>query len=45
MVDRFIQSRKYLKAVSPNTLTWYQCSFAAFDGAMDRREAIAGRIE
>ena len=44
MVDQFIQSRKYLKAVTPKTLAWYKCSFAAFNGAMNNREAIVGKI-
>ncbi len=33
MVEQFIQDRKYLKAVSPKTSIWYQCSFRTFDGA------------
>ena len=40
MVEQFIQGRKYLKAVSPKTLIWYQCSFKAFDGATSSKEAI-----
>jgi len=44
MVDQFIQNRKYLKAVTPKTLAWYKCSFAAFNGAMSNREAIVARI-
>jgi hypothetical protein len=40
MVEQFIQDRKYLKAVSPKTLIWYQCSFKAFDGATSSREAL-----
>jgi len=44
MVEQFIQGRKYLKAVSPKTLIWYQCSFRAFHGAIDSKEAINRRI-
>ena len=44
MVGQFIQSRKYLKAVTPKTLAWYKCSFAAFDGAINSQEAIVARI-
>ncbi len=44
MVEQFIQGRKYLKAVSPKTLIWYQCSFKAFDGATSSKEAINRRI-
>ncbi|HSR06507.1 MAG TPA: tyrosine-type recombinase/integrase [Bryobacteraceae bacterium] len=44
MVEQFIQARKYLKAVSPKTLIWYQCSFKAFDGAMSSKETINRRI-
>jgi hypothetical protein len=32
MVEK-VARRKYLKAASPKTLIWYQCSFKAFDGA------------
>jgi len=44
MVNQFIQNRKRLKAVSPKTLAWYKCSVAAFNGAMNNREAIVERI-
>jgi site-specific recombinase XerD len=44
MVEQFVQGRKYLKAVSPKTLIWYQCSFKAFDGATSSKEAINRRI-
>jgi len=44
MVEQFIQGRKYLKAVSPKTLIWYQCSFKAFDGATSSKETINRRI-
>ncbi len=44
MVEQFIQGRKYLKAVSPKTLIWYQCSFKAFHGATSSKEAINRRI-
>jgi hypothetical protein len=43
MVDQFVQGREYLKAVSPKTLIWYQCSFKAFDGATSCEEAIIVR--
>jgi len=35
---------KYLKAVTPKTLIWYKCSFAAFNGAIDSWEAINKKI-
>jgi integrase len=44
MTEQFIQGRKYLKAVTPKTLIWYKCSFAAFNGAIGSREAINKRI-
>ena len=44
MVEQFVQGRKYLKAVSPKTLIWYQCSFKAFDGATSSKGAINRRI-
>jgi len=44
MVEQFIQSRKYLKAVTPKTIVWYKCSFTAFDGAIDSKESINRRI-
>jgi len=44
MVEQFIQGRKYLKAVSPKTPIWYQCSFKAIDGATSSKEAINQRI-
>ncbi len=40
MVEQFIQGRKYIEAVSPKTLIWYQCSFKAFDGATSSKESI-----
>ena len=41
---QFIVSRTYRKAVTPKTLAWYKCSFAAFDGSMNNRQAILPRI-
>jgi len=43
MIEQFIRGRKYLKAVTPKTLIWYKCSFAAFNGAIGSREAINQR--
>ena len=43
MVEQFVLGREYLKAVSPKTLIWYQCSFKAFDGATSSGEAIIVR--
>jgi hypothetical protein len=42
-----VQDRKYLKAVSPKTLIWYQCSFKAFDGATSSRsdQSCGGMLE
>ena len=42
--DRFKQERKYLKNVTPKTLAWYEHSFKAFDGAIDNKADIVGRI-
>lgn len=44
MTEQLIQSRRYLKAATPRTLIWYKCSFNAFKGAIDSREAINKRI-
>jgi integrase/recombinase XerD len=44
MTQEFIRERQYLKAVSPHTLIWYGCSFKAFEGALDSKEAIRERI-
>lgn len=32
--EQFTQERKYLKNVTPRTLTWYRHSFKAFEGAL-----------
>ena len=42
--ERFIQERKYLKAVTPKTLAWYRNSFRAFEGALESAAAINARI-
>lgn len=42
--EKFIQDRKYLKAVTEKTLSWYAQAFKAFEGALDSTEAINGRI-
>ena len=44
MTEQFIQERRYLLGVSPRTIIWYQCSFKAFEGAMDTKEAVRQRI-
>ena len=44
MTQEFIRERQYLKAVSPRTVIWYGCSFKAFEGALDSKEAIRERI-
>ena len=44
MTQEFIRERQYLKAVSSYTLIWYGCSFKAFEGAFDSKEAIRERI-
>jgi hypothetical protein len=44
MTEKFIQERKYLKAVSEKTLLWYKDSFRAFEGALDSTETINARI-
>lgn len=38
-IEEFIKERKYLLNVSPKTLIFYQCSFKAFEGALDFEEA------
>jgi len=40
MTQEFLRERQYLKAVSPQTIIWYGCSFKAFEGALDSKEAI-----
>jgi integrase/recombinase XerD len=44
MTEKFIQERKYLKAVSEKTLLWYKDSFRAFEGALDSTETINARV-
>jgi integrase/recombinase XerD len=44
MTEQFIQERRYLLGVSPRTVIWYQCSFKAFEGAMNSKEAVRQRI-
>jgi hypothetical protein len=39
MTQDFIRERQYLKAVSPKTIIWYGCSFKAFEGALESKEA------
>jgi hypothetical protein len=41
MAQEFIREREYLKAVSrPHILIWYGCSFKAFEGALDSKDAM-----
>ena len=44
MTEKFIQERKYLKAVTDKTLAWYKDSFRAFEGALESTETINARI-
>jgi hypothetical protein len=44
MVEQFVKASKHLKAVSPKTLIWYQCSFKAFDGATSSKGAVDREI-
>jgi hypothetical protein len=44
MTQDFIRERQYLKAVSPKTIIWSACSFTAFDGALESKEAVRQRI-
>ena len=44
MTEKLIQHRLYLTSVSPKTVQWYRCSFRAFAGALDSKQAIIGRI-
>jgi site-specific recombinase XerD len=44
MTQEFIRERQYFKAVSPKTIIWYGCSFAAFQGALESKQAIQQRI-
>ena len=40
--EQFITERRYLKSVTPATLTWYEQGFKRFEGAIgSRAEAIA----
>jgi site-specific recombinase XerD len=43
-VSEFITERQYLKNVTPRTISWYRQSFKAFDGAMESKAAMVGRI-
>ncbi len=42
--QEFITERTYLKGVSPATVNWYRSSFKAFEGALDSKHAVVGRI-
>ena len=42
--DQFITERRYLKNVSPKTISWYEHSFKAFDGALEFKAAVTARI-
>jgi integrase/recombinase XerD len=42
--EQFITERTYLKGVSPATLSWYRSSFRKFDGALESKQAVVGRI-
>jgi site-specific recombinase XerD len=42
--EQFITERRYLKNVSQKTIAWYQHSFKAFQGALDSRSSILGRV-
>jgi site-specific recombinase XerD len=44
MTREFMRERQYLKAVSPQTLAWYTCSFKAFENALDSKAAVVQRI-
>jgi len=44
MTRDFIRERRYLKTVSPKTIIWYGCSFKAFEGALESKEAARQRI-
>ena len=44
MTEQFIQERRYLLGVSPRTAIWYQCSFRAFEGAIEGKEEVRQRI-
>src|SRR6266699_2828073 len=43
-IEQFIRERQYLKGVSQKTLDWYAHSFKAFEGAIDDKAAVVGRI-
>ena len=43
--ELFIKERQYLHGVSPKTIAWYHQAFKSFDGAIDSRELILGRIQ
>jgi len=42
--EQFIQERRYLKAASEATITWYRNSFRVFEGALDSTATINARI-
>jgi integrase/recombinase XerD len=43
-IEEFITERTYLKGVSPATIAWYRSSFKAFEGAMESKQDVIGRI-
>jgi integrase/recombinase XerD len=42
--EQFITERRYLKSVTPATVTWYEQAFKRFEGATESREAVIRRI-
>jgi len=42
--QQFITERKYLKNASRKTLSWYELSFRAFDGALDFKQTVIAKI-
>jgi integrase/recombinase XerD len=44
MTEEFIRQRQYLVGVTPRTIVWYRCTFKAFKGALESREAAQERI-
>jgi len=44
MTEKFLQARKYLKAISEKTLWWYKESFRAYEGARESTVTVNARI-
>jgi len=44
MTEKFLQARKYLKAISEKTWWWYKELFREFEGALESPVTVNARI-